>query len=161
MDASRFPFDYDTMQKGDVIPAERMSELIGEAVGSEGYKLGILRWAEIIMSELAERGNPATVLPQKTGELRVLTDEEASAYHANAFTKRIRGMRRDLDGMRRVDPAVLGEEVRRQHDRRVEIMGKTYQGALSGRRAALKLVAHERQTPGLPAPGGKDAAPDE
>jgi hypothetical protein len=148
MSAERWPIDYETIEKGDVIPVGRIEELIGAKQFTSAYDLGLLQLTTRIEDELHERGKPWTLRTEK-GAIRVLTDAEASAYNHSRQVAARKAMRRRFALLVAVDPDLLDDDQRKDHERYVEVNGKYIQ-ADNAVRAQLRLIPNVRNVPGLP-----------
>jgi hypothetical protein len=148
--ATRFPIDYDSLKKGDVIPAELLEKIAEAPRSTPKYQLKVLAFQQQIMDEMRARGNPVTVIV-RGGEIVVLTDAEASTYNAERLGAHLHGVMRAHERSQAVDVANLDDEQKKVHTRRVEVGGKFVQAIIdTGRK--LKLPAYTRKTPGLPNP---------
>jgi len=157
MSASKHPFDYDLLDKGSVIPVERIEELSGVKRDHAEFALHVLKYQKQIERELEERGNPVTVRSEK-GSLFILTDPEAAEYGANLFRQRQRQLYTAHKGCLRVDQTKLDEEQLGEHQRNVLVQGaKLAALRQEGRRA---LEAHKRATPGVPKIGSDGEVPN-
>ncbi len=146
-EASRWPIDYDTLNKGDSITRERLERITGKAAGTKDYQLKLLAIQSQIERELHQRNRHWTVKIQKD-EIRILTDSEASTYnHALQVQARCAMEKRFLLNSA-VDIAALDDEQRKQHERTMEIDGK-YLMAMQTVRKQLRLTSHKRRTPTL------------
>ncbi len=146
--AQRYPFDYDTLDKGSFIPPERIESLIGLRRDHAQYSLRVLRLCERITEELAAREKRVTVVGDNHG-IRILTDMEASEYNNRAADIAYGKMARSLARLRAVDPTEFDGDLKRLHERRLLVVGHMLRGARQGRKEALRLEAHERSTPAL------------
>lgn len=147
----RYPFDFDTLKKGDVIPVDVLEDRSGFKYGSRGYDLALLQFRGRIFKELADRGTIVTVRSEK-GALRILTDLEASSYLGNERTRDfVRSKRHHLQFMG-VDSRDFSEKQRGIYERGLFVSGKQLTGEGGGRKEGFKLIAHERKTPGMQQP---------
>ena len=149
MEANRYPIDYESLRKGDVIPVEKLEELSGEKRGTQEFEFAVLKWKEIISTHMAAINNPVTIVGHNTHSLRVLTDLEASEYHDKRALAHLKGMKRNLAGLIQVDTDEFDPSLNSAHLRRIEVVGKMVQGGIKGRREGMKAVPYERSTPGL------------
>ncbi len=148
----QYPIDYDNVTKGTVIPVEEVERLVDAKAGTEKFALASLGLRQRIEQDLEGLGRPMMVA-QRHHAIEMLDDEEAASYGAQLFNRCMRGMMRHH---RRNGVAVAIQELspksRSEHERNMEINGKTLQGMISSRREAIKALPHKRQTPGLPEP---------
>lgn len=149
-DVTRSPIDYDSLNKGDVIPASRIAEITKTSPDSKKYPLQLLRLKNRIERELAERGHVWT-LATINGDLKILTDAEASTYNYVESSHARRKERRCFVRQGSVDTSQLPSDQRREHDRRLEIQGRYIQAQASVRQQ-IRLKPAERNVPGLPQP---------
>jgi hypothetical protein len=148
-DTRPYPLDFDALGKGSVVPVAVIETIAKAQAGTEVYRLEMLRLAKRIEGELAERGERVTVRSDKLA-LRILTDEEASAYNPRQVRRHLRGAVRSHRRNEAVDRGNLSAETLQGHDRRLVIDGATLAAAGTERRRQFALLAHRRQTPGLP-----------
>lgn len=148
MDASRFPLDYEALKKGDTIPAARVEKIAGVLRGSEGYEFAVLKVCKQIERELAVRERLWTVVVRGE-DVVILTDAQAATYTDDQQRQAMRRLKRNFHRQVAVDVLELSEEERAKHERAVEVNGKTLQAAMTARRKAMRITAHERSTPKL------------
>jgi hypothetical protein len=147
-EATRWPIDYDSLTKGTIIPVQRIEEITQTQRGTSAYDFAVLRLSARIERELHDRGRIWTVKSEK-GALKILTDSEAAVYnHALQVQARASELRR-FALQQAVDVSSLGTDVRKQHERNMEIDGKYIQARIAVREQ-LRLTASKRNVPGLP-----------
>lgn len=157
---TRWPFPYDTLEKGTEIPPESIEPLIEPEV-IDGKLTRIDRWhwkyglkllaiAEEIEHQMADRGLFVTVKQTKRG-LRILTDDESSIYNECEQRRHLRAVARRQRRLIGVDAAQLTDEQKQQHERRVLVGGLRMQH-LANARKEIRLLPkpHQRELPGLP-----------
>jgi hypothetical protein len=162
-DVQRHPIDFERLSKGDVIPVNRIEEIVGVKRDDKNYSILLLQLKGRVERELFERKKLWT-LTTEAGEIKILTDAEASAYNAIEAENARRRERRRFALQCAVDVGELTEEQKSEHRRRVEIQGRYIQ-AQTGVRKQLRLEDTKRNVPGLPAhimvkkagPNGEDA----
>lgn len=93
MKTEKYPFDFDSLQKGDVIPVEVLEDVTKLSRNHKDFNLKILGLREQIESELEGRGRPVNIKCDH-GSLRILTDEESVPYTAQLFRQHRRGLGR-------------------------------------------------------------------
>lgn len=144
----KYPFDFDMLKKGDVIPVERIELLIMTKQDHPKYSLRILRLKDQIESELERRGRPVTVRTDH-GCLVILTDPEAAEYNKAQFGIRRHQLSICHQRTLQVNVTQLTDEQRKIHERNIVVQG----AQLSAMRKAVRIAhkAHKRITPGLPA----------
>lgn len=152
-----FPLDFDALKKGDVISLGQLQEITQEKYGSDAYRFKLMKLSERIQDELDDRGLPVTVASEG-GELKILTDPEASNYNGMYFRTRMRQMMRAHRRAMAVERENLTELQKQEHDRRVEVQGR-YVGALIGEKEKLAVEACERSVPGRIQQGSGSARP--
>lgn len=146
-ETSRWPIDYDSLNKGDIIPVERCEEITGKRQGDSRYDLALLDLKDRIQGELHDRDKFWTLRTEK-GAIKVLTDAEAYTYnHAEQVRARSAQVRR-FALQSAVDVDKLSPDQRKEHERNVEVDGK-YLQAMQGVRSQLRLSANKRNVPGL------------
>jgi len=143
-----FPIDYKSLKKGDIIPINRIEEITGAKHGTSKYDFSCLKLKGRIESELRELGYIWTIAGVD-GNLKILTDPEAAIYnHREQVAARRRQLRR-FELQQHVDSAILPEDQKQQHERRLEINGRYIQSMLDTRKQ-LSLESYKRIVPGLP-----------
>lgn len=142
-----YPLDFESLQKGDVIPVEKVEEIARVKRDHPRFNFAALHLAKRIETELADRGRAVTVRSEH-GALVICTDEDASNYNERRVKAQARGMGRSVRRMVSVDRTNLSTERLPVHDRKVEIYGKMY-SAMTRVRRQLTLVAANRTTPAL------------
>lgn len=148
MSMTRYPLDFDALDKGSVITREQVAEISGVPPDDQRFGFAVLHLRQRIEQELAARGRVLT-LKTEDGGIRVLTDGEASQYNAEAINKGIAKMYRAHVRNMHVDAGLLNEKERRTHERRLEVGGR-YVQAITQTRAELKCSPVRRSLPGLP-----------
>jgi hypothetical protein len=146
MDNSRFPIDFDAVQKGDKFTPEQIETILGISQDSERFQLAVLAFVERIRDELDSRGKPATVAIVKKC-VTILTDQEASIYNATEFD---RGLRKSGRAHRRavqVDVGLLDHDDRQRHERNLTTQAAILTGIKTARKLAIS--SHKRTTPGI------------
>lgn len=142
----KYPFDYDALNKGDVIPAERIEEITGYKRHETAYGVALMGLQSQIRNELEQRGRPVNVQCEK-GSLRILTDPESVEYTANLFSQRKRQLMRAHRYGLSVQVSNLDEQQRLSHERNIVVQGAQLAAMHDARRLALKSV--QRKTPGI------------
>ena len=106
---AKYPFDYDALNKGDVIPTEVIEGLCNLPRTDHKYGLKLMSYQQQIQNELALRGK-SVVVRCDHGALRILTDSEAAEHTAAVFNQRKRQMVRAHASAMRVDTGKLTDE---------------------------------------------------
>jgi hypothetical protein len=146
--ATRWPIDYDTLKKGDIIPVHRLEQITGVKQSDAVYALKILTVKDRIESELADRGKLWVIRSEK-GSLKILTDEEVPAYTHSEQVRHRAAQRRRFLQQSSADVSLMTDMTRAQHERNLEVDGK-YILAQQEVRDKLRLKAEKRKVPGLP-----------
>ena len=146
-----FPLDFDKLQKGSIVPKEKVEELYNISHTDKLYSLRVLGLREEIERELANRKRPV-VTRCIDDAIHILEDAAAAKYTAHqgraAVRKLVRTHHRALTG---VDVSNLTDDERREHDHEIVKNGKYIQ-AIKQVRREMRLESHKRATPGLPQP---------
>lgn len=150
MDAKRFPIDYEALNKGDVIAVAEVERLVQCPRDHRLFAMKATNLASTISLAMDDLGRPVTIVLRE-GDLRVLTDDEASQYNHEMFKQFFRRMGRSLRRLAAVDVGQLDSEERGEHLRRLEVNGKTFAAAMKTRQREWGLVNHQRSTPRLQA----------
>jgi hypothetical protein len=137
-----------------VLSVKELERITQTRYGTDAYNLALLVLRNRILTECKDRGNHFTVVRIK-GALHVLTDEQAAVYNADTFRAGIKKMKVSFKRLGQVDQIGLSEEQKRQHERSLFVCGKVLQSVQSTRKE-LRGEAHQRTTPGLPAPKVKE-----
>jgi len=148
-EAEIYPIDVQALSKGDVIPVERIENITGETRGTPAFALATLGLRVRIENELRDIGTPMCLRGFQGESLKVLTDEEASAYKDLRAKSHLRGLARSVRDLQEVDRSRINKAGQDEHDRRLFVHGRTLQAALAGRSDAIKAVPHVRATPVL------------
>ena len=143
---SKHPFDFDLLNKGDVIPAEQVESLTGLKREESQFNIELMGLQQRIQDELLIRGKPVVVRCDK-GSLRILTDEEAVDYTQKLFEQRRRQLGRAHGYAMRIEVSNLGDDMRISHERNIVVQGAQLAAMRDAKRLTLKAV--QRKTPGL------------
>ncbi len=146
----RFPVDYETLKKGDVIPVERLEQITGKSHGTVEHQLAVLQLMGQIERDMWAANKRVTLRLSK-GAIAVCTDSEAAIKNARDFILGLRKLSRSHIRNQHVDVAQLTDDERASHERKLEVEGK-YLQAVASTRKDIRLQAHSRSTPGLPSP---------
>lgn len=151
---SEYPLRTDHLQKGSRISAEEIEHAFSVKIGTDDYRLALLRARKYIEWKLAERGQEIVVRTRRN-DLVILTDEEAMPFTDREFSNTMRKLARTLRKQQDIDRAkVVNVELVRKHDRKLVVNGATYLGAARARRSAAQLAQlaqpkpRKRLTPG-------------
>lgn len=146
---AKYPFDYDALNKGDVITAEVIEGLCNLPRTDHKYGLKLMSYQQQIQNELALRGK-SVVVRCDHGALRILTDSEAAEHTAAVFNQRKWQMVRAHASAMRVDTGKLTDEQKISHERNLLLQGAQL-AAMKDAKKKMTLAAHERKTPGIAA----------
>lgn len=130
---NRYPIDFDAAQKGDVIPAARVSELVRVPPEHKLYSLRVCELVSTIKAGLWAIGKQFTVR-SRDGSIEILNDEDASVYNQNWFNRHITGLRRNQEQLIAVDRQNLSEERKPVHDHALRMNGVMIVGMLNAKR---------------------------
>lgn len=145
---TRYPVDFDKLDKGSVVPAEVIEKMANASRGTPRFALTALSLCSQIERELARRGRIVFVRQVKN-DVRVLTDPEA-AKHAPRRCSSGRKRERKAHAIQlAIDARNLTDDERREHERRVLIESR-YMAARNGVSRQIRLEACRRNVPTLP-----------
>lgn len=80
MNAERWPFDVDKIEKGTVIPVEAIEQWSGIPRNERNYGLAVIRFRALMEDALQGVGKLGFVTVEERSNIRVLKDSEASSY---------------------------------------------------------------------------------
>ena len=149
MNVDHYPFDFDTLEKGQLIPADALERILGITRGSPKYALKVLAVREQVIRELKNRGKIWTVKVEGF-DLKILTDEEAVGYNHAQFQQGHSRAARSHVRTKFIDRTALSDAQKTTYDRNLLIQATVQQAVRSARRIATQ--PHVRATPGLLAP---------
>lgn len=152
MNAERYPFDYDALQKGQIIPVEMLEDITGTKKGTAEFALKVLSQKQNLETELWLRGKLWTISGEGCdGGLKILTDEEASIYNAKRFEANVRGMHRSHSRLMGVDVSSLTAEQRGRHERELCNQAAKLMAIKKTKKLIMRRSAPEKP-PELPPP---------
>ena len=147
--SKRYPFDYEALVKGQVIPAEECERLTGRKRHERRYSLDVQHLIDGIERERELMGAPVVAKQWKDG-IKILTDAEAIVHLPSRFKAGMRlAGRSHRKSIVAVDTRNLTQEEARIHDRNRDSQGRQLEAAALAK-AKVELLPHRRQTPGLP-----------
>jgi len=149
---TRYPIDPDKVEKGMVITADEIEKALGVKRTEKDYPLRLLAFGKWLEMQKYNKGEPVRTKIEGDS-VRVLVDNEASAYAERRFGQHIKGCLREFQHLSMVNTKALTDPERREHQRRIEKTGKFTQ-ALLGAKEQIKLEKHKRKTPQLKAAEG-------
>jgi len=142
------PIDFDSLQKGDVIPVERLEKITRTKHGTSEYQLAVLDLSKQIEKEKYLRGTPVFVVQQNSA-LRLLTDKEAVPYQQGRYNVGLRAAMRNFTKGQFINRSNLNDKEQKILDRNLYVQGRLLQ-ALTSEREKLVLEGHKRTIPKLP-----------
>lgn len=145
MAVEKYPFDYDALNKGDTIPADKVAEIINLPEYDKRYPLKLMALCKTVERELNDRGKSVTVRSTK-GALNILPDADAAEYATDRRRFALGQLRRSHGIAQRVDITALDEDQRASHERSL-ITGASYLQAIGKVQKALRAGTSERTTP--------------
>jgi hypothetical protein len=158
METTKFPFDTDSLQKGDSIPAETIERAYSVSRDAKEYGFAVLMARDYITKQFLERGEVVTVALVK-GVLRIFTDEEQVQYNADRFRAGIRDAQRAHNRMLGADRSLIqNPQTLEAHDRRIEVQGRML-SAVARERKVLAPTPVARATPGSLVPVSSASKP--
>lgn len=116
----KWPIDWDSLNKGDVIPVERLEQITETPRTSELYALKVLRFRHWLESEMKSRFRPVVTCSDH-GALRILTDAEAVEYTAKRFQQAQNTMEASHRKAMDIDVGNLTDGEKRQHRQNTEV----------------------------------------
>lgn len=146
MDAKRWPIDFESLKKGDVITADELERIFKATPGSKTYLFRMMSLKEKIEVERRKLHDPI-VVKECNNELHLLTDEQAVDYTDRECEMAKRRYGRNLKRMMSVDRSKLRGETDKRHLRNIEVRSRGYQAMQLAERGKLVLEPHKRKTP--------------
>lgn len=145
MQTEKYPFDFDAMSKGDLIPAEVVESIVKIPRTDRQYALKLLGLKEQVEDELEARGRPIVAKCEQDG-IRILTDEDARPYTEQQFKIGARKLRRAHLKTCLIDSSNLTVEDRQRLESQMIIQGAKL-AAFNKTRPKMAVEPHESQTP--------------
>jgi hypothetical protein len=146
MKAGKHPLDFDTLDKGSVIPVEQIEKLTKTKRDEAAFSMELMALQKRVHDELSERGRKVVVC-QDHGSLRILTDADAVDYTARLFSQRRGQLFRAHSYAMSIEVANLDDGQKACHERNVLVQGAQLSAMREAKRTALRAV--KRQTPGI------------
>lgn len=141
---ARWPLDFDTLQKGDVITVERIETVMSTKRDDPHF------WREKMhLRAMLLKARPDFTVREVRGDLVICIDDDAAKYNENRFDVGVRTMVRSHERNTRVDIRNLSPERRGTHDATLVRQGRQLHALVQVRRE-LRLNPVVRNTPGLP-----------
>ena len=85
----KYPVDYSSLKKGDIIPQQIIEDILGTSANSTDFSLKLLKLRDRIENEMFARGNPVTIRINQNN-LIILNDHEASLWNFNQMFAGVR-----------------------------------------------------------------------
>jgi len=145
MDTTRWPVDFETLNKGQVIGEQVIKDFANAEPGSDAFKLKQLTLCDMIERKLRAVGKNWTVRCRRN-TIEILTDSQAAVYTVTQRNKARKRMVRNYKRQMGVDVAELSSAEREEHDRQTLISSHM----LSAQRQVARtyrLTAVKRDTP--------------
>jgi len=119
MNTTRYPIDFETLQKGSVVTAGILEAYAQAKPETKAYNFAAMALCKDIETYLAHTGIYATVCI-RANQIHVLTDKEAAEYNKAKYEQ---GRNRMFQAHRRnaaVDVSMLADDQRAQHERTLQ-----------------------------------------
>lgn len=126
---SKYPLDFDELQKGDVITTEIIEEAMGCKATERGFNFKMLALASLI-----EKHTGFNVKAQNYTELRILIDEEGVEHNAKTFQHGLNKLRRAGQIARQIDIEQLTNRSTDRLQRQILNQGRIMQAIKRERR---------------------------
>lgn len=146
-----YPLDFDALNKGDVVTADRLEQITSEKRGTKDYQFKVMALAQRVETELAERGLSVIAVVRRE-QIRILTDEEASEHTERLGEHAVKKLHRGFRKSAAVDTSGFTEEQQADHQRRLLRLGR-YVAAIKAARKELTVEPTVRTVPGIPKKG--------
>lgn len=130
----KYPIDFDSLEKGDVISNEELEKITGHKYGTTKFAFAVINLRQKIFDK---RGFTATH-NQEIG-LRILVDSESSFYNDKDFHNKRRGMFRAHKKMASVDVAQLSPVARELHERKLMSQSRVLSAVRESRKISVKV----------------------
>lgn len=137
--AEKYPLDFLTLAKGDVIQAEQIEAIYGRPRSDPRFSFDMLA-----LSREIERQRSDLVTRQDHGTIRIMTDLEASEYLDQQTDRHTHGLRRNAARAARIDVSGFSMSQRLLHDARERKAAMVALAAEGARRAGLKELLGAR-----------------
>ena len=135
--ATRFPLDYDALEKGCYIPPDEIQAQCEHPRDTKKYQLYVLTLIETIRKHLYANGKSYTVKQDRDG-IRILTDEEATEYNASRWDM-LKGQlgRTHMQMLGVQTPLLADDAARNAHLRRCQLQAFELSGMHDGLKRGL------------------------
>ncbi len=142
----KFDIDCESLQKGDIIPVEKIEELTGYDRGSREYAFGCLSVRTYIEDTMRSLKAPVTIC-SRDYDLVVLTDSAAFRHSDKRVRQQIKGVQRSHRRMQEVDTTNLTPDEQQDYERRLLVQSRYVQAINSVVRRKIEPRPHVRTTP--------------
>lgn len=124
MQTTKYPLDFDALDKGSVIPQSKIEEVLGMKADHPDLWKKKLRLKERVEGEISFRCGVEVTIKDDHGDLVILTDGQASIYNFTWEVRHIRAAMRSHNRLLAVDSRNLTPDELVEHRKRVEISSK-------------------------------------
>lgn len=121
MSAERFPLDFDALNRGDVIPAERIESIYNVTRREATYRLKMMHLAEQIESHFRVARAEELLVKHDGDTLKLLTHPEQAEESQRRAVAMVRGYGRALMKAVGVDLSKLDDAARNRHERHCHV----------------------------------------
>jgi cytochrome P450 len=132
-----WPMDFDTLQKGDVIPVADVERMTGKKQGTDEYKFAVMNIIDRMRDHMKRKELFWTVVSRKSA-ICVLTDPEAAEHNPNEYEKSRKRLKRLHVQTLAVDTMQLSDEQRDTHYRRLQVQAFEMSAMRSARLECIK-----------------------
>ena len=132
-----WPMDFDTLQKGDVIPVADVEQMTGKKQGTKEYQFAILNVVDRIKGALFHKEKFWTIAIRKDA-ICILTDAEATEYNFREGERAQCRLKRLNVQMLAVDSTQLTDEQRDVHYRKQQTLAFVVSSMRSARLECIK-----------------------
>jgi hypothetical protein len=147
-ETKRWPIDFESLEKGDVIGVEKLEKITGKVNGTQAYAFAILGLCQYIQNGMDNLNKPVTCKIDK-GRIRILTDSEASDYLDHRDEQNRSEQKRIVRHSLNVDQGNLNDEQKSVHLQRIRKQSLELQGRMLGFKNKLPRLAEKDNRPRL------------
>ncbi|MFY9345544.1 MAG: hypothetical protein WAT39_23845 [Planctomycetota bacterium] len=126
-EATPFPLDFDALNRGDIIPAERIEEIYAVSRTHTNFRFAAMNLAESIEAHFRTVKADELIVKHDGDSLRLLTHPEQSIEAQRRAASMVRGFGRALMKAAAVDQGMLDSHDRDRHARFVAVTAFRYQ----------------------------------
>lgn len=117
MTAQAYPLDFDALNRGDLIPAERIEGIFNITRYQEAFRFKSMHLAAQIEAHFLAVRADVLLVKHEGDDLRLLTHQQQAAEAQRRASAHISGFGRAIVKAAGVDVAQLTDEERERHDR--------------------------------------------